>query len=83
MDVTVLWSTYLGIHHIGCNIGVCNVFAKFAPQLGLDLLEVQRCHASSRASINPGFVSNDSAPQGLRETTEGLPQIALEKFYYR
>lgn len=81
--VTVLWSTYLGIHHIGCDIDVCNVLAKFAPQLGLDLLEVQRCQASSRTTIDPGFVSNDHAPQGLRETTDGLSQIALEEFNYR
>ena len=79
----VLRSTYLGIHHIGCDIGIRNVLAKFAPQLGLDLLEVQRCQASSRTSINPGLVSDDLGPEGLRETADGLPQIALEEFNYR
>ncbi len=83
MTRPVHWSTYLGIHHIGCNVGVRNVLAKFAPQLGLDLLEVQRCQASSRTTIDPGLVSNDPAPQGLRETTDGLSQIALEEFNYR
>jgi hypothetical protein len=58
------------------------MLAKFAPQLGLDLLEVQSLHGSSRTTIDPGLVSNDPGPQGLRETTVGLSQIALEEFNY-
>ena len=80
---SVLWSTYFGVHHIGSDIDVCNVLAKFAPQLGLDLLEVQSLHGSSRTTIDPGLVSNDPGPQGLRETAVGLPQVALEEFNYR
>ena len=59
------------------------MLAKFAPQLGLDLLEVQSLHRSSRTTIDPGLVSNNPGPQGLRETTVGLPQVALEEFNYR
>jgi hypothetical protein len=59
------------------------MLSKFAPQVGLDLLEVQRCQGGSRTTIDPRLVSNDPSPQGLRETTVGLPQIALEEVNYR
>jgi hypothetical protein len=55
------------------------MLAKFAPQFGLDLLEVQRSQTSSWTSINPWLVPDDPTPQRFREATNGLSEIALEE----
>jgi hypothetical protein len=70
---------YLRVHHIGCNIRVCDVLAKFTPQVGLDPLEVQRSQSSSRTSIDPWFVPDDLTPQRFWEATNRLSEIALEE----
>ena len=72
-------SSYLGIHHIRCNICVGDMFAKFAPQFGLDLLEVQRYHISSRTSVNPRLVADDIGPQRFWEAANRLTEISLEE----
>lgn len=72
-------TSYLGIHHVGCDICVRDVLPKFAPQIGLNLLDVQGSHASSRTPVDPWFVPDNIGPQRFREATNGLSQIALEE----
>jgi hypothetical protein len=72
-------TSYLGIHHIRCDIYIRDVLAKSAPQIRLDLLEIQGSHANSWTSIDPWFVPDNLAPERLREATNGLSQIALEE----
>ena len=55
------------------------MLAKFAPQLGLDLLEVQRSQTSSGTSIDPLLVPDDLTPQRFGEATNRLSEIALEE----
>jgi hypothetical protein len=55
------------------------MFAKFTPQFGFDLLEVQRYHISSRTSVNPRLVADDIAPQRFWEATDRLTKISLEE----
>jgi hypothetical protein len=55
------------------------MFTKFASQVGLNFLEVQRCQTNSWTSINPWLVPNDLTPQWLGEATNRLSKIALEE----
>lgn len=55
------------------------MFAKFAPQFGLDLLEVQRYHINSRTSVNPRLVADDITPERFWEATNRLTKISLEE----
>ena len=55
------------------------MLSKLAPQFRFDLLEVQRCQARTRATVDPRLIPDDVGPQGFRESAHGLTQIALEE----
>lgn len=71
--------TYFGVHDVGTNVRICNVFAELAPQLSLDLLEVQRLHRCSRTSIDPGLIPDNLGTERLWEASHRLSKVALEE----
>lgn len=71
--------TDLRVHHIRSHIRVGNVLSKLAPQLGLDLLEVQGRQVGPGTTIDPRLVPNDLGPEGLGETADGLTKVSLEE----
>ena len=55
------------------------MLAELAPELSLERLEVDRLHVRARTAIDAGLVTDDLAPEGLREATDGLAEVALEE----
>ena len=55
------------------------MLAELAPELSLERLEVDRLHVRARTAIDAGLVTDDLAPEGLREATDGLAEVTLEE----
>ena len=55
------------------------MLAELSPQFRLDLLEVEGLHGGTRTPVDPRLVADDHASQRLRETPNGLAEVALEK----
>jgi hypothetical protein len=48
------------------------VLAEFAPQLGFDLLEVERLHGCTWAAVYSWLIPNDFRAERFWETANGL-----------
>lgn len=70
---------HLRVHDVGANVSICDVFPKFAPQLCLDLLEVQGLHGGARTSIDSGFIPDNLGAERLWEASHRLSEVALEE----